>query len=155
MTILSMMRIKVALCLIIVMAVGCPSWAVNGTPESKWAFVGFTRYRDALFIDMNRITHDMDQRTRVWSRMTPAKHSKYYRQIQRDLRKVDKPAMEFRYMETLNEISCRDRRIRFEKVLYYRQDGEVIHATRDDNAQWKTITPGSLWESLGAIVCDK
>jgi hypothetical protein len=133
----------------------CPLRVNAGTTEAKWAFVGFTKYRDALFIDMNRVIAGADRRVQVWSRITPAERSKYFKQIQRDLKTAGKSPREFRYMETLNEIDCRNRQIRYIKVIYFRPDGQVIHATRDDRASWKSVHYGSLWDSLQADVCNQ
>lgn len=149
-----MMRFNGFLCLLMLLAAFSPGRVAAGTTGAKWLFVGFTKYRDALFIDINRMTLEADPRVRIWSRITPAERSKYYRQIQRDLKKVKKTPSEFRYLETLNEIHCANRQIRYLKVIYFRPDGSVIHATRDDRPSWKTVRSGSLWDSLMATVCD-
>jgi hypothetical protein len=150
-----MMRFSCFLFLLMLLAVFSPSRLDAGTTGAKWIFVGFTKYRDALFIDKNRMTSEADLRVQVWSRITPAEHSRYYKQIQRDLKKVNKPPREFRYLETLNEINCTNRKIRYLKVIYFRPDGGVIHATRDDRPSWKSVHSGSLWDSMLAAVCDQ
>ena len=155
MTTLLIMRFNFVLCLLILLAVFCPPCVDAGTAEAKWVFVGFTKYRDALFVDMNRMTSAADLRVQVWSRTTPAEHSRYYKQIQRDLKKVNKTPRDFRYLETLNEINCANRQIRYLKVIYFRPDGSMIHATRDDRPSWKSVRSGSLWDSLLAVVCDQ
>lgn len=137
------------------MAAACPVWTADGGEGPKWIFVGFTRYRDALFTDVNRLTGDAGQPMKVWSRITPAKNSRYYRQIQRDLWNIGKWSSEFKYIEILNGISCIENQIRFEEMVYFNQDGEPIHATREENPQWRDIRPGSLWDSLEAVVCGK
>lgn len=150
-----MMRFNCFLCLLVLLAVCCPSRVDAGTTGSKWVFVGFTKYRDALFIDMNRMTSEADMRVQVWSRITPTEHSKYCKQIQRDLIKLNKTPREFRYLETLNKLNCTNRQIRYLKVIYFRPDGSVIHATRDDTPSWRDVHSGSLWDSLLAAVCDQ
>jgi hypothetical protein len=75
-----MMRFNCFLCLLMLLAVCCPFPADAETTGAKWVFVGFTKYRDALFIDMNRLTREADRQTQVWSRITPAERSKYYPQ---------------------------------------------------------------------------
>jgi hypothetical protein len=152
---LSMMRFNRFLCLLMLLAVCCPSRADAGTAEAKWVFVGFTKYRDALFIDMNRLTREADRQAQVWSRITPAERSKYYKQIQRDLKKINKTSPEFRYVETLNEMNCRSRQIRYLEVIYFSREGQVIHATRDDRPSWRSVYSGSLWDSLLGNVCDQ
>lgn len=121
--------------------------------EAKWAFVGFTKYRDALFIDMHRLTGEADQRRQVWSRITPAEHSGYLKHIRRNLTRIGKNTSEFRYLEIFNEIDCRQRRIRYSKSVYFRRDGHVIHAVHDDAPVWKTVHAGSLWDGLLTTVC--
>jgi hypothetical protein len=150
-----MMRLNYIICLLILLAVCCPSRVDAETTGAKWVFVGFTKYRDALFIDMNRLTREDDQRAQVWSRITPAERSKYYIQIQRDLKKVNKTFREFKYLETLNEMNCRSRQIRYLKVIYFGREGQVIHATRDDSPSWRSVYAGSLWDSLLGNVCNE
>jgi len=150
-----MIRFNFFLCLLMLLAVFCPPRVDAGTTGSKWVFVGFTKYRDALFMDMNRMTSEADMRVQVWSRITPAEHSRYYKQIQRDLKKVNKTPPDFRYLETLNEIHCTSRQIRYLKVIYFRPYGSVIHATRDESPSWKAVRSGSLWDSLLTVVCDR
>jgi hypothetical protein len=137
------------------LAVFLPSRVNAGATETKWLFAGFTKYRDALFVDMNRMTSEADTRVQIWSRITPAEHSRYYKQIQRDLRNVGKTPHAFRYLEILNEMNCGSRQIRYLKVIYFRSDDSVIHATRDDRPLWKAVRSGSLWESLLTTVCRK
>ena len=150
-----MMRFNCFLCLLMLLAVFCPSWVDAEKTGAEWVFVGFTKYRDALFIDMSRLACETDQRPQVWSRITPAERSKYYKQIRRDLSKVNINPQEFRYLEVLNEIDCRNRRIRYLKIIYFRPDGRVIHDTRDDGPVWKSVYSGSLWDNLLTTVCQK
>ena len=150
-----MMRFNCFLCLLMLLVVFCPSRVDAETTGAKWVFVGFTKYRDALFIDMNRLTREADRRVQVWSRITPAERSKYYKQIQRDLKKIEKTSPEFRYVETLNEMNCRSRQIRYLEVIYFSWDGQVIHATRDDRPSWRSVYSGSLWDSLLGNVCNE
>lgn len=152
---LPVLRLGGLLYLLILLTVSSPFGVDAATTGAKWVFVGFTKYRDALFIDMNRMTSEADLRVQVWSRITPAEHSRYYKQIRRDLKKVNKTPREFRYLETLNEINCTNRQIRYLKVIYFRPDGSVIHATRDDRLSWKSVHSGSLWDSLQTAVCRK
>jgi len=147
------MRFNGFLCLLMLLAIFSPSRVCAETTEGKWVFVGFTKYRDALFIDVNRMTPEADRSVRVWSRITPAERSRYYHQIQRDLKNVNKTPGEFRYMETLNEINCSSRQIRYLEVIYFRPDNSVIHATRDDKPAWRAVHSGSLWDSLLTTVC--
>jgi hypothetical protein len=147
------MRFNGFLCLLMLLAVFSPMSAGAGTTGEKWAFVGFTKYRDALFIDQNRMTPEAGRRVKVWSRITPAERSRYYRQIQQDLKKVGKTPREFRYIEILNELDCISRQVRYHKVIYFRPDSSVIHATRDDRPSWRAVHAGSLWDSLLTTVC--
>jgi hypothetical protein len=130
-----------------------PAWVE--AQNEKWVFVGFTKYRDAVFMDMNRVSHLPDQRTQVWSRITPSVQSKYFRQIQKDLKNARKDYGEFKYIETLNEVDCQNNQVRYLKVIYYDKSRLAIHATRDENPSWKPIHPGSLWDALQGAVCRK
>lgn len=153
--ILTILRSGGILGLLLLAAVLSPLRADAATTGPKWAFVGYTKYRDALFIDLNRLTCEANQRRQAWSRITPAEQSGYLRQIRRDLKKVKKKPDEFRYVEVLKEIGCRNRQIRHLRVVYFRPDGSVIHATRDDGPAWKSVHAGSLWDSLLTTVCEK
>jgi hypothetical protein len=130
-----------------------PAWVE--AQNEKWVFVGFTKYRDAVFMDMNRVSHLPDQRTQVWSRITPSVQSKYFRQIQKDLKNARKDYGEFKYIEILNEVDCQNNQVRYLKVIYYGKSRLAIHATRDENPSWKPIHPGSLWDALQGAVCRK
>jgi hypothetical protein len=141
------------LCTLILLAALAPLGAAAESTEAKWAFVGFTKYRDGLFIDMNRLTDEADQRRQVWSRITPAEHSGYIKRIRRNLMQAGKNSGEFRYVEILNELNCQDRRIRYLKGVYFHRDGRVIHAVGDDAPVWKAVHAGSLWDSLLTAVC--
>jgi hypothetical protein len=130
-----------------------PAWVE--AQNAKWVFVGFTKYRDAVFMDINRVSHLPDQCTQVWSRITPSTQNKYFRQIQKDLKNAGKDYGEFKYIETLNEVDCQNNQIRYVKVIYYDKSRSAIHATRDENPGWKPIHPGSLWDALQGAVCRK
>ena len=130
-----------------------PAWVE--AQNAKWVFVGFTKYRDAVFMDMNRVSHLPDQRTQVWSRMTPSAQSKYFRQIQKDLKNAGKDDGEFKYIEILNEVDCQNNQLSDFKVIYYDKSRLAIHATRDGNPRWKPIHPGCLWDALQEGVCRK
>ena len=141
------------ICSIFFLSMAMPAW--SGAQGAKWELVGFTKYRDAVFVDMNRVSPLPDQRSRVWSRITPAARSRYFRQIRDDLKAAGKAYREFSFIETLNEVDCQGSQIRYWKVIYYTHSGLVIHATRDENPQWKPVRPGSLWEVLKESACRK
>ena len=135
------------------LAMALPAWAEG--QGAQWELVGFTKYRDAVFVDMNRISPLPDRRSRVWSRITPAVRSRYFKQIREDLKEAGKAYREFRYIEILNEVDCQGSQIRYWKVIYFSHGGLVIHDTRDENPQWKPVRPGSLWEALQGVTCRK
>jgi hypothetical protein len=142
-----------ALLMVFILSASHVPAASAGTAEAKWVFAGFTKYRDAVFIDMNRLTYTARDQAGIWSRITPAEQSKYFKQIRRDLKKVKKAGYGFRHLETLNEIDCLNKKIRYLEVIYYDRESRVIHATRDENPAWKKINTGSLWDSLQTAVC--
>lgn len=123
--------------------------------EAKWELVGFTKHRDALFTDMNRLTSDTDGKVRTWSRITPAERSRYLKQIRRDLMNMKKPVQEFRYLEILNEIDCPSRKISYLQIVYFQGDGRMIHMMRGEKQLSKEIIAGSLWDSLQKTVCNR
>lgn len=149
---LRVLRWNVFACLLVFLSASCPFSAFAESGE-HWAFVGFTKYRDALFIDQNRLTGEADQRRQVWSRITPAERSAYFRQIRRNLKKDKKNPNEFRYIEVLNEVDCQSRQIRYLGVAYFRRDGHVISAVRDERPAWQAVHAGSLWDNLLTMVC--
>ena len=123
--------------------------------EGKWTLVGFTKYRDAIFINKNSISYPSHDMATAWARIEPSEKSKYYREIKKELKKSKKPTKRFKYTEILNEIDCAGNRIRYMKIVYFSKEDNVIHSSSRTEPEWKKIHPGSLWENMQKAVCNK
>lgn len=128
-----------------------PIYAEAG--EANWVFMGFTKYRDALYIEMNSVYYPSHTVAGVWSLIAPSKKSKYLQEVKRELKNVKKSAGGFKYSEILNEIDCTNNRIRYLQIVYFNKEGETIHSATTSDGEWKTISSGSLWDTLRKAVC--
>jgi len=129
-----------------------PVYAEAG--EVKWIFIGFTKYRDALYIEMNSISHSSYNIAGVWSLIAPSKKSKYLQEVKRELKKFKKSARGFKYSEILNEIDCTNSRIRYLQIVYLNKDGGTIHTASTSDLEWKPISSGSLWNDVRNTICE-
>ncbi len=123
--------------------------------QEPWSLVGFTKYRDAVFVTMAGAAYPSPNVVRVWTKIAPSEKSKYHRQITRELKKAGKPLRGLSYTEILNEIDCAGGKLRLLKIVYFNRQGGVIHAASGFGAAWKEIYPGSLWEELRKAACTK
>jgi hypothetical protein len=121
--------------------------------KEKWTFMGFTKYRDALYIETNSISHPSPHIVWVWSFIAPSEKSKYLQQIKREVEKSKKPAGGLKSTEILNEIDCTKNRIRYLQIVYLNSDGSIIHSSDNTDPGWKIINPGSLWQNMRNAVC--
>jgi len=121
--------------------------------EVKWVFMGFTKYRDALYIEMNSVYYPSQTIVGVWSLVAPSKKSKYLQEVERELKTVKKSAGGLKYVEILNEIDCTNSRIRYLQIVYFNKEREMIHSVPSSDVEWKTISSGSLWDTLRKTVC--
>jgi hypothetical protein len=126
---------------------------VGESAGEKWHFIGFTRYRDPLYVDMDRIQVKNDGLHSVWTRITPAEHSLFRRQFRQDLQRVGKLPQAVKYLEMNKEIDCPGSRIRHIKLIYYDQRDRLITSKGNARAPWKPIVVGSLWPDLQKAVC--
>jgi len=130
------------------------STAFSAEPEGgKWILIGFTKYRDAVFMDKN--TTPSHNNVKVWAKIAPSEKSKYYQKMKNELRKSGKSAKGYKYSEMLNEIDCGHNRIRYLQVIYYNKKGTTMHTVIDNDPEWKSIVPGSLWENMQRNACKK
>ncbi|MGZ6237273.1 MAG: surface-adhesin E family protein [Syntrophales bacterium] len=128
-----------------------PIYAQTG--KEQWIFVGFTKYRDALYIDEKSISYPSPDIARVWSLVAPSKRSKYRQEVKSELKKLKKSAKGLKYAEILNEIECRGNRIRFMQIFYFNAEGSIIHSAASADQEWKIIYPGSLWQNMQSAAC--
>jgi len=121
--------------------------------EGKWVLVGFTKYRDAFFMDSDSIYPSAGNMVTVWTAITPAKKSPFLRQIKEILSSRQKPAERFKSVVSLYQIDCKNNRYGTLIVIYYDTKGEIIHSIRYSQLNMQQIEPGSLWHSLQKAVC--
>jgi len=121
--------------------------------DEKWRFVGFTRYRDALYVDMNRTKVAGEGILSVWTRITPKEKSLFRGRLRQDLHRLGKSGREVKFLEMNKEIDCRRNRIRHVKLIYYDRRERLVVATGDPRSPWKPIQLGSLWPDLQKAVC--
>jgi hypothetical protein len=123
--------------------------------EVNWVFMGFTKYRDALYIELNSISYPSPASAGVWSLIAPSKKSKYLQEVKRELHTVNKSAGGFWCVEIWNEIDCQNDRIRHIQIVYFNKDGQSIHSATASDGEWKAISSGSLWDTMRNTVCKK
>jgi Surface-adhesin protein E len=121
--------------------------------KEQWIFVGFTKYRDALHIEKKSITFSSPNGVWVWSLIAPSEKSKYREEVKGEFKKLNKSARGLKYVEILNEITCRGNRIRFLQIVYFDAQGSIMHSAASADQEWKIINPGSLWQNLQSAAC--
>ncbi len=126
--------------------------AVPEARSEKWQFIGFTKYRDPLYVDLDRTAPKGDILS-AWMRITLAEHSLFRGQVTQDLQRVGKSAQLVKYLEMNKEIDCRNSRIRHGKLTYYDYQDRILASTGNPKALWKPIVAGSLWPGLQKAVC--
>jgi hypothetical protein len=121
--------------------------------ESRWSFVGFTKYRDALFIDKSRLSHSSPGKVLVSARIEPAPKSLFRKNIRREIPQYKNALKNFKYLVLEIEMSCTEHRMRIPKVEFFSATGQIMHAAADPDAPWKLVRSGSLWKDLEGAVC--
>ena len=121
--------------------------------ESTWSFVGFTKYRDAIFIDKTHMSRPSSGKVLVSARIEPAAKSLLRKSIQREIPQDKNKAKNFKYLILEMEMSCRSHRMRILKLQFCSAAGKIIHTAADPEAAWKTVGSGSLWKDLEGAVC--
>jgi len=76
-------HLKAVICCFFVL-LGSHGYA-GAAEESKWSFVGFTKYRDALFIDKARLSRPSTGKVLVSARIEPSAKSLFRRNIKREI----------------------------------------------------------------------
>ncbi len=128
-----------------------PGTAQAGEGE-RWTLLGFTKYRDAVFIDKNS-TDASSGRIKSLAKIAPSEKSAYGREVRRDLKRSGKNATAFKYVEIQSETDCRDGRMRFLQIRYFTRDGKVLHSVSYPDPKWKDVQSGTLWDKLRKAVC--
>ncbi|MDQ5984472.1 MAG: hypothetical protein CSYNP_00167 [Syntrophus sp. SKADARSKE-3] len=120
---------------------------------AKWQFIGFTRYRDPLYLDLERTTILPNGVLSAWTRITPADNSLFRVQLRPELHRAHKTAKDVKYLEMNKEIQCTGNQIRHLKLIYYDHRDRVLAFSGNSKAPWKPILEGSLWPDLQKAVC--
>ncbi|MCG6535117.1 MAG: hypothetical protein L7F78_10570 [Syntrophales bacterium LBB04] len=128
-----------------------PAYAQAG--KEQWILVGFTKYRDAVYIEKKSVSHPSPDIARVWSLIAPSEKSKYRQEVKGELKKLKKSSKGLKYIEILNEIECKANRIRFLMIVYFNAEGSTIHSAASADQEWKIINPGSLWQNIQSAAC--
>ena len=115
--------------------------------------MGFTKYRDALYIEKKSVSYPSPDIARVWSMIAPSEKSKYRQEVKGELKKLKKSAKGLKYTEILNEIECKGNRIRFLQIVHLTAEGSIIHSAASADQEWKIIYPGSLWQNIQSAAC--
>ena len=121
--------------------------------SEKWHLIGYTRYHDPLYVNMDRIQMKSDGFHSAWTRITPAENSLFRRQFRQDLQRTGKLPQAVKYLEMNKEIDCMGSRIRHMKLIYYDHRDRVLASKGNPKAPWKPIVAGSMWPDLQKAVC--
>jgi hypothetical protein len=121
--------------------------------EGKWILVGFTKYRDALFMDSDSIYPSAGNMVTVWTAITPSNKSRLRRQILEILTSQQKPAERFTSVVALYQIDCKKNQYGTLTVIYYDTQRAILHSTHYSQLDMRPIESGSLWDSLQRNVC--
>lgn len=119
----------------------------------NWQLTGYTKYRDAIFADMDRLFSPTPGTTAVWIKIAPSVRSKYLQFINEYLQTVKKRDQGFKSIEILCEVNCRGHLIRFTKFVYLDTNRNVIHETYEARPEWMQIHQGSIWYPVEQAAC--
>jgi hypothetical protein len=141
--------ILLLLCLFLIKP--APLWAEKMT--DTWRITGYTKYRDAVFADISRITTNATGTKFIWVKIAPANKSQYFLMINEYLQTVNKSDRGFRSIEILCEIYCQRHLIRFTKFVYCDNAKNIIHEVDETNLGWLSILQGNIWYNVEKETC--
>lgn len=130
-----------------------PSASSAEKMTGNWRLVGYTKYRDAVFMDTARLSSSPNGISTAWIKIAPSGKSKYRRLINEYLVLVTQQSPAFKSIEILYDIHCRDQLIRFKKFVYLDTDGNMIYEASENRPQWLRISHGSVWHPLWKTSC--
>jgi len=146
------MKIKIIIFLVCLLAIpSSPILAERMT--DNWKLTGYTRYRDAVFADIARLSSPAPGTTAVWIKIAPSAKSRYLQTINEYLQSVKKQNQGFKSIEILCEVNCSGHLIRFMKFVYLDSDRNVIHETYEGRPVWMPINPGGIWFPVEKTAC--
>jgi hypothetical protein len=121
--------------------------------KGPWSFVGFTKYRDALFIDKARLSHPSTGKVLVTAMIKPSAKSLFRRSIKREIPQYRKSLNNFKYLVLEMELICPEDRMRFLNIQFLDANNKILHNSADLKAPWKPVKTGTLWKDLEKAVC--
>ena len=132
-----------------------PAWLFAERMTDNWRLTGYTKYRDAVFADRDRISRPAPDLTLAWIKIAPSGKSRYLSFVAEYLNSVKKWNSQFKSVEILCEINCSRDFIRFREFVYLDNDRNVLHRAHETGTQWFMISPGSTWHWVEQEVCSK
>jgi len=124
--------------------------AAGGNP---WSFAGFTKYRDALYIDKTRLDRTDGGRVVFPVLIKPAPQSLFRSNIKKEIPVYNKSWQDFQSLVLVMEMDCREKRLRFLVIQFRDAADKALHTATDARAPWRAVKPGSLWQELAGTVC--
>jgi len=121
--------------------------------DNPWSFLGFTRYRDAIFIDKTRLTRSAPGKVVVPALIKPTPDSIFRRRLRREIPAYKESLENFYYLVLVMELDCPKQRLRFLVIQFRDAADRALQTTSDARAPWKAVKPGSLWQQLAGAVC--
>ncbi len=119
----------------------------------NWRLMGFTKYRDAVFADMARLSSPTPDTKAVWVKIAPSGKSKYRQSIREYLDTAGIRDKKFKSIEILCEIHCTHHLIRFTGFVYLDDNRNIIHEAYETNPQWLQIIQGNTWYPVEKAAC--
>lgn len=119
----------------------------------NWLLTGYTKYRDAVFVDRARLSSPSPDAANVWIKIAPSQRSQYLKFINEYLRTVRKEGKGFKSVEILCEINCRTHLIRYTRFVYLDKDRNIIHEAYETGQQRYLIHEGSVWYPVEKEAC--
>lgn len=123
--------------------------------SASWQFMGFNRYRDAFYVDEERVERMSDGTIKLWTKLTVNKKSLFRRVIKEDFERVPKRVDEVKYLEMMGALDCQGQRIKHLELIYYNYKDRPLLKIVTPQAKWKSVVPGSLWYELLHTSCEK
>ncbi len=144
-----------AILLFAVLFVVMPAWLFAEQMTGNWRLTGYTKYRDAVFVDRDRISQPAPGLTMAWIKIAPSGKSRYRHFVAQYLQSVKKWNPRWKSVEIRCEINCSGNLIRFTEFVYLDNDRNMLHEARDIQASWFRINSGSTWHWAQREVCGK
>lgn len=135
-------------------------WIIPASVEGErmtdnWRLTGYTKYRDAVFADVDRLSSPAPDMKAVWIKIAPSQKSKYLQFIHEYLAAVKKSNKNFQSIEILCEMNCSRHLIRFTEFVYLDNDRNVIYEAYEIHPRWLQINQGSIWYPVEKEACTK